>query len=72
MPFKLRMMVDVCMTKLYAHALSDDLDLDFENVCKANPTCFSSATNPEGDNSPWDDRIDATNHDCKREHVEII
>ena len=42
MAFKLRMVVNVCMTYWYAHVRFDDLDLvlDFENVCKARPTCF--------------------------------
>ena len=37
------MTVDLCMAyTCYAHARFDDLELDFENVCKACPTCFFS------------------------------
>ena len=40
MAFKLHMTVDLSMTSFYVHAHSDDVDLDFESVCKASPTCL--------------------------------
>ena len=40
MAFKLCMTVDLCMTSFYAHAHSDDPDLDFENVYKAHRSCL--------------------------------
>ena len=38
MAFKLRMVVDLCMT--YIYACFDDLVLDFQNVCKDCPCYF--------------------------------
>ena len=37
--FKLDMTVELCTYNNYAQAHCDDLDLDFENVCKPHPAC---------------------------------
>ena len=47
MALKLRMMVDLCMTYLYLHAHSDDLDCDFDNICDS-PFLFKFCVLVEG------------------------
>ena len=46
MAFKRGMTVDFYGGNIYTHAHSDDVDLDFENVCKARPFCFALQLKP--------------------------